>query len=70
VLKAGASVQPAELDAHLSKTFAKWWRPEAYVFIDEVPKTSTGKFQKLKLRERFPDWDSIRPGRTAPDPAG
>jgi fatty-acyl-CoA synthase len=70
VLKAGATVQLAELDAHLSKTFAKWWLPEAYVFIDEVPKTSTGKFQKLKLRERFPDWESIRPGRTAPDPAG
>ena len=33
---------------------AKWQRPERYEVIDAVPRTSTGKFWKLKLREQFP----------------
>ena len=32
---------------------AKWWIPESIEFIDEVPKTSVGKFSKKTLRERF-----------------
>ena len=32
---------------------AKWWLPDDVVFIDEVPKTSVGKFDKKVLRERF-----------------
>ncbi|MCC2635301.1 MAG: fatty-acid--CoA ligase [Ramlibacter sp.] len=55
VLKKGADVQPAALNEHLLKhSFAKWQLPERYEFIDAVPRTSTGKFWKLKLRERFP----------------
>jgi fatty-acyl-CoA synthase len=38
----------------LQKHFAKWQLPERYETIDAVPRTSTGKFWKLKLRERFP----------------
>ena len=38
----------------LQKHFAKWQLPERYEVIDAVPRTSTGKFWKLKLRERFP----------------
>ena len=34
--------------------FAKWQLPDRYEVIDGVPRTSTGKFWKLKLRERFP----------------
>ena len=34
--------------------FAKWQLPDRYEVIDAVPRTSTGKFWKLKLRERFP----------------
>ena len=33
--------------------FARWWLPDAVVFIDEIPKTSVGKFDKKALRERF-----------------
>jgi fatty-acyl-CoA synthase len=45
----------ATLDAHLLRQgFAKWQLPERYEVIDAVPRTSTGKFWKLKLRERFP----------------
>jgi fatty-acyl-CoA synthase len=32
---------------------AKWWIPERIEFIDEVPKTSVGKFDKKVLRARF-----------------
>jgi fatty-acyl-CoA synthase len=43
------------LAAHLLQHgFAKWQLPDRYEFIDAVPRTSTGKFWKLKLRERFP----------------
>ena len=35
---------------------AKWWLPDDVVFIDAVPKTSVGKFDKKVLRERFKDW--------------
>ncbi len=48
----------AELDADAVREFlagrvAKWWIPENVEFIDEVPKTSVGKFSKKTLRERF-----------------
>ena len=36
---------------------AKWWLPDDVVFIDEVPKTSVGKFSKKDLRERFADYE-------------
>jgi fatty-acyl-CoA synthase len=44
-----------DLGAHLLKHgFAKWQLPDRYEVIEGVPRTSTGKFWKLKLRERFP----------------
>lgn len=56
VLKAGASATREELAEHLLKHhgFAKWQVPDRFEFIDAIPRTSTGKFWKLKLRERFP----------------
>ncbi|PSL48444.1 fatty-acyl-CoA synthase [Salsuginibacillus halophilus] len=33
--------------------FAKWWLPDDVVFLDELPKTSVGKFLKRSLREQF-----------------
>ena len=55
VLKAGLAVTPAELNTLLlAKSFAKWQLPERYEFIEAVPRTSTGKFWKMKLRGRFP----------------
>ena len=54
-MKPGQNVGPAELAAHLLQHgFAKWQLPDRYEVIDAVPRTSTGKFWKLKLRERFP----------------
>lgn len=53
VLKEGASATPEDLTQFLEPRFAKWWLPDAYVFIAEIPRTSTGKFLKSQLREQF-----------------
>jgi len=54
-LRPGQSATPEEFNAHLLRHgFAKWQLPDRYEFIDAVPRTSTGKFWKMKLRERFP----------------
>jgi len=59
VKKPGMDVSPEQLRAHLKGKFADWWLPEAFAFIDQIPRTSTGKFQKLKLREMFTDWSKL-----------
>jgi fatty-acyl-CoA synthase len=56
VRKPGTNVTPEELRAHLKGKVADWWLPDGYEFIEQIPRTSTGKFQKLKLREMFADW--------------
>jgi fatty-acyl-CoA synthase len=53
VLKPAQQVTPEQLREHLSKTFTKWQLPERYEFLETIPRTSTGKFWKVKLRERF-----------------
>ena len=55
VLRPGRTLDIADMSAHLAKLgFAKWQLPERYELIDAIPRTSTGKFWKLKLREMFP----------------
>ena len=56
VVKPGQNAPLADdLAAHLMRHgFAKWQVPDRFEYIDAVPRTSTGKFWKLKLRERFP----------------
>ena len=53
VLKPGASASPDELRAFLAPQFPKFWLPDAFEFIDAIPRTSAGKFQKSALRSRF-----------------
>jgi fatty-acyl-CoA synthase len=53
VLKGGAEATPDDLRNHLSSHFAKWQLPERVEFIDEIPRTATGKFKKTALREQF-----------------
>ena len=53
VLKEGESATGDDLQSHLEKDFAKFWLPDAYEFVESIPMTATGKFQKLKLREQF-----------------
>jgi len=40
--------------------FASWWMPDDVVFIDEIPKTSVGKFDKKVLRDRYQDYQTGR----------
>jgi fatty-acyl-CoA synthase len=56
VLKPGSQATPDELRGYLAPDFAKWWLPDAFEFLDEIPRTSTGKFLKSALRERFKDY--------------
>ena len=56
VLKEGESASEEDLQKHLEGDFAKFWLPDAYEFVEELPMTATGKFQKLKLREQFKDY--------------
>jgi fatty-acyl-CoA synthase len=53
VIKPGEELTKEEVLAFLEPRVAKWWLPDDVVFIDEVPKTSVGKFSKKDLRERF-----------------
>jgi fatty-acyl-CoA synthase len=53
VRKAGSEVGEAELVASIAGRFPKWWLPDRVEFVDELPKTATGKFSKRALRERF-----------------
>ena len=48
-----APVTPDELRAYLGERIPRWQLPERWTFIDEVPKTSVGKFQKTTLRDRY-----------------
>jgi fatty-acyl-CoA synthase len=50
---AGVSVTPEELRGFLGERVPRWQLPERWAFIDEVPKTSVGKFKKTTLRERY-----------------
>ncbi len=53
VVKEGEKLTADEVIEFLSSRVAKWWLPDAVEFIDEVPKTSVGKFSKKTLREKF-----------------
>jgi acyl-CoA synthetase (AMP-forming)/AMP-acid ligase II len=53
VCEEGAELGADDIRGFLDGRVAKWWIPESIEFIDEVPKTSVGKFSKKTLREQF-----------------
>ncbi len=53
VFKPNQRASEGELTAHLASRFAKFWLPDAFVFVEQIPRTSTGKFLKTKLREEY-----------------
>ena len=55
VVKSDAAVTAPELRKHLCDKVARFWLPERWTFIDEVPKTSVGKFDKKVIRSRYAD---------------
>jgi fatty-acyl-CoA synthase len=64
VLKAGHSASPAELRAFLAPNFSKFWLPDAFEFVDAIPRTSAGKFKKSALREQFKDYRLVEGATT------
>ncbi|HLY17378.1 MAG TPA: long-chain fatty acid--CoA ligase [Bryobacteraceae bacterium] len=65
VMKAGATATVEELRDFLAGRVARWWLPERWAFIEEVPKTSVGKLDKKLLRSRYAGGEikEIRIGR-------
>jgi fatty-acyl-CoA synthase len=55
VLKEGARATENELREYLEPLFARFWLPDAFVFMDQIPRTAVGKFLKSALRERVKD---------------
>jgi fatty-acyl-CoA synthase len=53
VLRPEATATAEELKAFLAERVARWWLPERWTFIDTVPKTSVGKFDKKVLRAEY-----------------
>jgi acyl-CoA synthetase (AMP-forming)/AMP-acid ligase II len=47
------NLTPEELTEYLAQQFAKWWLPDQYLFLAELPKTSVGKFDKKAMRQQF-----------------
>ncbi|MFW3168789.1 long-chain-fatty-acid--CoA ligase [Geodermatophilus sp. CPCC 206100] len=55
--KSGASATPEELREFIAPKVARWWLPERVEFVEAIPKTAVGKYNKIALREQF---DSTR----------
>jgi fatty-acyl-CoA synthase len=55
VRREGSTVTAAELRDHLAGTVAKWQLPERWTFVDAVPRTSVGKFDKKVVRSAYAD---------------
>jgi fatty-acyl-CoA synthase len=55
VIEKDVEVTPADLRDFLSERTARWWLPERWTFVDEVPRTSVGKFDKKVIRALYAD---------------
>jgi len=60
VMRDGSAATADQLLAFLGKRFAKWWIPDGVEFVTSIPRTSTGKYLKSALRERYKDWGASR----------
>jgi fatty-acyl-CoA synthase len=55
VPKEGATVDIDELKQQLAEQFVRYWVPDRIDIVEEIPKTATGKFRKIALREQYRD---------------
>ncbi len=55
VVREGATVTPEQLRDFLATSFAKWQLPDSWAFIEQVPRTSVGKFDKKVIRRWYAD---------------
>jgi fatty-acyl-CoA synthase len=69
VCREGSSPTREELRAHLEPLVAKWWLPDEYAFIEAVPKTSVGKFDKKVLRSQLAEGQLDTASAEAAQPA-
>ena len=53
VLRDGREATAEELRQHLGDRFPSWWVPDEVEFVESIPRTSTGKFDKKVLRDRY-----------------
>jgi acyl-CoA synthetase (AMP-forming)/AMP-acid ligase II len=53
VKEAGASVDESDVRTHLVARIARWWMPDAIVFLDALPRNGVGKVMKADLREKY-----------------
>jgi fatty-acyl-CoA synthase len=53
VRKSGSDVSETDVAAHLAQHVAKWWLPDAILFVESLPHTATGKLLKTELRDRY-----------------
>ena len=53
MFRPGASATPDELRAYLGDRVVRWWLPERWAFVSEIPKTSVGKQDKKKIRADY-----------------
>ena len=56
VPKPGEELTKEEILEFLQDKVATWWLPDDVVFLEEIPKTSVGKFSKKELRAQFEDY--------------
>ena len=63
--EARGTVTADDLLDHLRPLVARWWLPDAILFLDEVPKTSVGKFDKKVLRARYAAEAAATPGEAS-----
>lgn len=68
VVSGGDRPSPAELVRHLAPLVPRWWLPERWTYLDEIPRTSVGKTDKVRLRQLYADPDaSLVIERATPD---
>ena len=53
VVKDGSDVTVQDIKDHLAGRIASWWMPDEFIFIDAIPKTGTGKFDKKVVRAQY-----------------
>jgi fatty-acyl-CoA synthase len=53
VRRSGSTLDRAAVIAHLAETLPTWWLPDDVLFVEELPRTATGKIAKRRLREQF-----------------
>jgi fatty-acyl-CoA synthase len=55
VANEGSGVTAGDLRNFLADKVVRWWLPERWTFVDEIPRTSVGKYDKKTIRSRYAD---------------